>query len=168
MQYTPIDEDDRQEDSAIFKGKGIFDEKALGAIIVTYHCALRYCPPLKPSLLPTTLVAVAKHLSALFLALALFVAVGINLAAIAIAFFIAIAIALAALALALFAAIAIALATITIALFVAVAIALREDVVAELILMVNPLYRIMSVAMLNYEWYLALRSFLGTSGVWPK
>jgi hypothetical protein len=27
----------------------------------------------------------------------------------------------------------------------------REDVVAELILMVNPLYRIMSVAVLNYE-----------------
>ena len=45
---------------------------------------------------------------------------------------------------------------------------LREDVVAELILMVNPLYRIMSVAMLNYEWCLALRSLLGTSGVWPK
>ncbi len=44
----------------------------------------------------------------------------------------------------------------------------REDVVAELILMVNPLYRIMSVAMLNYEWCLALRSVLGTSGVWPK
>ena len=44
----------------------------------------------------------------------------------------------------------------------------REDVVAELILMVNPLYRIMSVAMLNYEWCLALRSDLGTSGVWPK
>ncbi len=41
----------------------------------------------------------------------------------------------------------------------------REDVVAELILMVNPLYRIMSVAMLNYEWCLALRSVLGTSGV---
>ncbi len=44
----------------------------------------------------------------------------------------------------------------------------REDVVAELILMVNPLYRIMSVAMLNYECCLALRSVLGTSGVWPK
>ncbi len=44
----------------------------------------------------------------------------------------------------------------------------REDVVAELILMVKPLYRIMSVAMLNYEWCLALRSALGTSGVWPK
>ncbi len=44
----------------------------------------------------------------------------------------------------------------------------REDVVAELILMVNPLYRIMSVAMLNYKWCLALRSVLGTSGVWPK
>jgi hypothetical protein len=44
----------------------------------------------------------------------------------------------------------------------------REDVVAELILMVNPLYHIMSVAMLNYEWCLALRSVLGTSGVWPK
>jgi hypothetical protein len=44
----------------------------------------------------------------------------------------------------------------------------REDVVAELILMVNPLYPIMSVAMLNYEWCLALRSVLGTSGVWPK
>jgi hypothetical protein len=44
----------------------------------------------------------------------------------------------------------------------------REDVVAELILMVNPLYRIMSVAMLNYEWCLALRSIQGTSGVWPK
>ncbi len=44
----------------------------------------------------------------------------------------------------------------------------REDVVAELILMVNPLYRIMSVAKLNYEWCLALRSVLGTSGVWPK
>jgi hypothetical protein len=45
---------------------------------------------------------------------------------------------------------------------------LREDVVAELILIVNPLYRIMSVAMLNYEWCLALRSVLGTSGVWPN
>jgi hypothetical protein len=44
----------------------------------------------------------------------------------------------------------------------------REDVVAELILMVNPLYCIMSVAMLNYEWCLALMSVLGTSGVWPK
>jgi hypothetical protein len=44
----------------------------------------------------------------------------------------------------------------------------REDVVAELILIVNPLYRIMSVAMLNYERCLALRSVLGTSGVWPK
>jgi hypothetical protein len=44
----------------------------------------------------------------------------------------------------------------------------REDVVAELILMVNVLYRIMSVAMLNYEWCLALRSVLGTSGVWRK
>ncbi len=44
----------------------------------------------------------------------------------------------------------------------------REDVVAELILMVNLLYRIMSVAMLNYEWCLALRSILGTSEVWPK
>jgi hypothetical protein len=44
----------------------------------------------------------------------------------------------------------------------------REDVVAELILMVNPLYLIMSVAMLNYEWCLAQRSDLGTSGVWPK
>jgi hypothetical protein len=44
----------------------------------------------------------------------------------------------------------------------------REDVVAELILMVNPLYRIMSVAMLNYEWYLALRSVIGTLGAWPK
>jgi hypothetical protein len=44
----------------------------------------------------------------------------------------------------------------------------REGVVAELILMVNPLYRIMSVAMLNYEWCLVLRSVLGTSGVWPK
>ncbi len=41
----------------------------------------------------------------------------------------------------------------------------REDVVAELILMVNPLNLIMSVAMLNYEWCLALRSVLGTSGV---
>jgi hypothetical protein len=36
----------------------------------------------------------------------------------------------------------------------------REDVVAELILMVNPLYQIMSVAMLNYDWCLALRSVL--------
>ncbi len=45
---------------------------------------------------------------------------------------------------------------------------IREDVVAELILMVNPLYCIMSVAMLNYKWCLALRSVLGTSGVWPK
>ncbi len=44
----------------------------------------------------------------------------------------------------------------------------REDAVAELILMVNPLYRIMCVAMLNYKWCLALRSVLGTSGVWPK
>jgi hypothetical protein len=44
----------------------------------------------------------------------------------------------------------------------------REDVVAEFILMVNPLYPIMSVAMLNYKWCLALRSVLGTSGVWPK
>ncbi len=44
----------------------------------------------------------------------------------------------------------------------------REDVVAELILMVNPLYRIMSVAMLNYDWGLALRSVLSTSWVWPK
>jgi hypothetical protein len=44
----------------------------------------------------------------------------------------------------------------------------REDVVAELILMVSPLYCIMSVAMLNYKWCLALRSVLGTSGVWPK
>jgi hypothetical protein len=26
----------------------------------------------------------------------------------------------------------------------------------------------MSVAMLNYEWCLALRSVIGTSGVWPK
>jgi hypothetical protein len=41
-------------------------------------------------------------------------------------------------------------------------------VVAELILMVNPLYCIMSVAMLNYKWCLALRSVVGTSGVWPK
>ncbi len=40
--------------------------------------------------------------------------------------------------------------------------------VAELILIVNLLYRIMSVAMLNCEWYLALRSVLGTPGVWPK
>jgi hypothetical protein len=45
---------------------------------------------------------------------------------------------------------------------------IREDVVAELILMVNLLYRIMSVAMLNYKWCLALRSVLGTLGVWPK
>jgi hypothetical protein len=44
----------------------------------------------------------------------------------------------------------------------------REDVVAELILMVDLLYRIMCVAMLNYEWCLALRSVIGTSGVWPK
>ncbi len=44
----------------------------------------------------------------------------------------------------------------------------REDVVAELILMVNPLYCIMSVAKQNYEWCLALRSVLGISGVWPK
>jgi hypothetical protein len=44
----------------------------------------------------------------------------------------------------------------------------REDVVAELILMVNPLYCIMSDAMLNYEWCLALRSVIGTSRVWPK
>jgi hypothetical protein len=41
----------------------------------------------------------------------------------------------------------------------------REDVVAELILMVNPLYHIMSVPMLNYDWYLALRSVLSTSWV---
>jgi hypothetical protein len=41
----------------------------------------------------------------------------------------------------------------------------REDVVAELILMVNPLYQIMSVAMLNYNWCLALRSVLSTSWV---
>ncbi len=47
-------------------------------------------------------------------------------------------------------------------------IIIRKDVVAELILMVNLLYHIMSVAMLNYEWCLALRSVLGTSGVWPK
>ncbi len=40
--------------------------------------------------------------------------------------------------------------------------------VAELILMVNTLYHILSVALLNYEWCLALRSVLGTSGVWPK
>ena len=40
--------------------------------------------------------------------------------------------------------------------------------VAELILMVNPLCRIMSVAMLNYDWCLALRSVFPTSGVWPK
>ncbi len=44
----------------------------------------------------------------------------------------------------------------------------REEVVADLILMVNPLYRIMGVAMLNYKWCLALMSVLGTSGVWPK
>jgi hypothetical protein len=44
----------------------------------------------------------------------------------------------------------------------------REDVVAELILMVNPFYRIMSVPMLNYNWCLALRSVLSTSWVWPK
>jgi hypothetical protein len=44
----------------------------------------------------------------------------------------------------------------------------REDVVAELILMVNPLYPIMSVAMLNYDWCLALRSVPSTSWVWPK
>jgi hypothetical protein len=44
----------------------------------------------------------------------------------------------------------------------------REDVVAELILMVNPLFCIMSVPMLNYDWYLALRSVLSTSWVWPK
>jgi hypothetical protein len=44
----------------------------------------------------------------------------------------------------------------------------REDVVAELILMVNPLYQIMSVAMLNYDWCLALKSVLSTSWVWPK
>jgi hypothetical protein len=39
----------------------------------------------------------------------------------------------------------------------------REDVVAELILMVNPLYCIMSVAMLNYDLCLALRSVPRTS-----
>ena len=39
----------------------------------------------------------------------------------------------------------------------------REDVVAELILMVNPLNKIMSVAMLNYNWCLALKSVLSTS-----
>jgi hypothetical protein len=44
----------------------------------------------------------------------------------------------------------------------------REDVVAELILTVNPLYPIMSVPMLNYNWCLALRSVLSTSWVWPK
>jgi hypothetical protein len=44
----------------------------------------------------------------------------------------------------------------------------REDVVAELILMVNPLYGIMSVPMLNYDWCLALRSVLSTAWVWPK
>jgi hypothetical protein len=41
-------------------------------------------------------------------------------------------------------------------------------VVAQLILMVNPLYRIMSVAMLNYDWCLALRPVPSTSWVWPK
>jgi hypothetical protein len=55
-----------------------------------------------------------------------------------------------------------------VAVMPAVAVAVREGVVAELILMVNWLYRIMSVAMLNYEWCLTLRSVLGTSGVWPK
>ncbi len=44
----------------------------------------------------------------------------------------------------------------------------REDVVAELVLMFNPLYPIMSVAMLNYDWCLALKSVLSTSWVWPK
>ncbi len=44
----------------------------------------------------------------------------------------------------------------------------REDVVAELILMVNSLYRIMSVAMLNFDWCLALRSVPSTSWVCPK
>ncbi len=47
-------------------------------------------------------------------------------------------------------------------------IMVREDVVAELILMVNPLYHIMCVPMLNYNWCLALRSVLSTSWVWPK
>jgi hypothetical protein len=37
-------------------------------------------------------------------------------------------------------------------------------VVAELILMVNSLYCIMSVAMLNYDWCLALRSVLVPHG----
>jgi hypothetical protein len=56
----------------------------------------------------------------------------------------------------------------TVAQFLAEAELCREDVVAELILMVSPLYCIMSVAMLNYKWCLALRSVLGTSGVWHK
>ncbi len=59
-------------------------------------------------------------------------------------------------------------AAVTTIATVMAAVAAREDVVAELILMVNPLYRIMSVPMLNYEWCLALRSVLGTSEVWPK
>ncbi len=39
---------------------------------------------------------------------------------------------------------------------------------AELTLMVNLLYCIMSVALHNYDWCLALRSVLSTSWIWPK